>query len=544
MLPLLLLRLQRALLYLLRLANGLLLLRLLSLQHLLLRRLHLLLCLHLLLRAQGLLLLDLLHLLDLCLGSPLLHFLLLSHGLLLLLLHLLRLLHLGLCGALLDFLLLPQRLLLELLRLLSLHRLCRGALLDLLLLPLGLLELLRLLGLDRLGGGTLLGFLLLALGLLELLRLHGLRCGALLHFLLLPLQILELLGLLRLLALDGLHRGTLLDFLLLALRLLELLLCLLHLPRLLELLLLPCLECGRREHGGGPAVCAVRSIAPQRNRRTHAHRNAHKAIGWDAHDVASCDGPAAEEVDGHDRDGAGRLRVRVAAAAAPSLVGRRAVGLVDVPLARVVTRPPGFAGGERKPSDAMAAARDQVRVPTGGAADEAHHCGGIDRTRVRPSGHPAPSRADTSPAPVVGRRKSPGRCVDPSPAPRRHVDPLAVAVGRPFGIHAARVPHVAVVRIVLPVAVGIELLVADHIARDVARRNRLVFDAVALGHPAIEFAAGAHGRTVGGCEVAARSRELLVCAERHGFAAFAVQRHIAGGDRDPRRAPARADGSK
>ena len=130
---------------------------------------------------------------------------------------------------------------------------CRRAFL---LLPLGLLELLRLLALDRLGRSTLLGLLLLALGLLELLRLHGLRCGALLHFLLLPLQILELLGLLRLLALDGLHRGTLLDFLLLALRLLKLLLRLLHLLRLLELLLLPAWN------AGGGSMVAGRPYAP------------------------------------------------------------------------------------------------------------------------------------------------------------------------------------------------------------------------------------------------------------------------------------------
>lgn len=140
----------------------------------------------------------------------------------------------------------------------------------------------------------------------------------------------------------------------------------------------------------------------------------------------------------------------------------------------------------------------------------------------------------------MGRRKAPRLGIDPGPAPGRHIDPLAVAIGRPVGVHIARVPDVAVFGNVLPVAVVVELLVADHFARDVARRDRLLFDAIALGHPALEgVVAGAHWATAHRRQIAPRYRELLARAERHRFAAFAIERGAAGGNGHARGAGSR-----
>jgi hypothetical protein len=86
--------------------------------------------------------------------------------------------------------------------------------------------------------------------------------------------------------------------------------------------------------------------------------------------------------------------------------------------------------------------------------------------------------------------------------------------------------------VVLPVAVGVELLVAHHLARHIARRDRLVLEAVALGHPCVE--AGVRRRcAAAGLEVAARDGELLARVEPLRFAVLAVERGAARGDRDP-----------
>ena len=335
---------------------------------------------------------------------------------------------------------------------------------------------------------------LLLLHLLHLLSLLCLRLsGALLHLLLLAqavalLHLLKLLCLLcllcllealRLLQLELLLRlclcGALLELELLLLRLLGLL----QLPCLVELeLLLARLEGRRRRSGWTPEAAEV-PFAARRNRHGRCDLHLCDAVFGRAQEVAPGDRAAAEDVGRHHREGAGRVAVQVLGTCHLPLVRNGAIGLVDVALAGVVARPPGLARREREPAHAVAAADI-------GAAHEADQRRRIDGPRARPPRHPAPARADACPAAVVGRRKTPWRGIDPGPAPGRDVDPLAVAVGGPLGIHVARIPDVAVFGNVLPVAVVVELLVAEHLARDVARRDRLVLDAVALGHPALE----------------------------------------------------------
>ena len=84
-------------------------------------------------------------------------------------------------------------------------------------------------------------------------------------------------------------------------------------------------------------------------------------------------------------------------------------------------------------------------------------------------------------------RKTPGCIVDPGPAPGVDPGPMAVAVRRPVGSHAVRDPDLAVTRVVAPVAMGVQVLVADHVRRHITRRDRVVIYAVAGSAPAVEI---------------------------------------------------------
>ena len=87
------------------------------------------------------------------------------------------------------------------------------------------------------------------------------------------------------------------------------------------------------------------------------------------------------------------------------------------------------------------------------------------------------------------RRIAPRHGVDPGPAPRCDIGPVSVAVRRPAHGHVVRIPHGAVVAVVLPVAVLVQVLVADHLRRDVLAAARLRVALVALLHPGVESVA-------------------------------------------------------
>ena len=147
--------------------------------------------------------------------------------------------------------------------------------------------------------------------------------------------------------------------------------------------------------------------------------------------------------------------------------------------------------------------------------------------------YPAPARAEARPAAVVRWRKAPWCAVDPGQAPGRDIDPTPFPVRRPVGIDVARVPDRPVAGVVLPIAVGIELLVTDHLARHIAGRHRLIFDAVARVHPARKVAAR-HLAGADGGQVAPRHRQLLAAAERARRASVAVDHSTARQYRDLR----------
>ena len=97
------------------------------------------------------------------------------------------------------------------------------------------------------------------------------------------------------------------------------------------------------------------------------------------------------------------------------------------------------------------------------------------------------------PAAVVGYGEAPWRVVHPGPAPGVDPGPMAVAIRCPAGCHAIRHPDIAVIRVDAPAAVRIEVLIADHVRRNVAGRVRVVVSAVATAGPAIEFVPARRG---------------------------------------------------
>src|SRR6185312_7580972 len=102
------------------------------------------------------------------------------------------------------------------------------------------------------------------------------------------------------------------------------------------------------------------------------------------------------------------------------------------------------------------------------------------------TGHPAPGAAEVGPATVVRHGIAPGRVIYPGPAPGVHPRPMPLLVRGPIGGHAIRYPDVAVARLGAPSAVAIEVLVADYVARDIARGCRIVAAVIAIACPAVE----------------------------------------------------------
>src|SRR5690606_21807556 len=99
-----------------------------------------------------------------------------------------------------------------------------------------------------------------------------------------------------------------------------------------------------------------------------------------------------------------------------------------------------------------------------GTAEPADQCRRIHRANVSRAWHPAPAVANVSPAAVMEWRETPARIVDPRPAPRRNVRPAAEAVWSPVVGDVSRAPDITVFRFADPLAVVVQVLVADDVA--------------------------------------------------------------------------------
>src|SRR5438309_2672642 len=183
-----------------------------------------------------------------------------------------------------------------------------------------------------------------------------------------------------------------------------------------------------------------------------------------------------------------------------------------------------FAKAERKPADSET-------KPT---AEKADKCGAIDRKPKSRTRAPAPTASEIVPAPIVVRRKAPGRIINPGPAPRADPVPISVAVRSPANSNFARIPNVAIFGLIAPVAIVVEIIVADHVARNVFCRDGAVFLQVALGSPAVKtVGTGSLFNTVlnvfGAVEFSALTRMDFVGLAAGGDFAFAANHGHAGG---------------
>ena len=117
---------------------------------------------------------------------------------------------------------------------------------------------------------------------------------------------------------------------------------------------------------------------------------------------------------------------------------------------------------------------------------------------------------------------------------------MAIAIRRPARGLLIRNPDGAVLRVVAPRAVRIEIFVPGDIARDVTRRHRAVLRGIAVGGPLVERVGRRRRRNRCFLQVRPRERDLLAALDRH-LAVLAVGRQGAVAHRHRRRAAVRRD---
>ena len=315
-------------------------------------------------------------------------------------------------------------------------------------------------------------------------------------------------------------------------------------------------RCGRRRGAGddGALERARRRLAPRGGATLHACRGrcdeGHGRDGRAGNHVAR----HADRRPGHRlrlHEGRGRHRddrprhllvgvddvghVRVVVVVVDDRVvdhGIAAVHVLEVAAAHGVGRAVDLARPERKPGDAadVAAGDRELEVAASHEGDQRR---GVVGARPRRARDPAPVSAKIGPASVMGHREAPGRVIHPRPAPGIDPRPMSVAIRRPVGGHAIRIPDVSVGGIDAPGAVRIEVLVADDVRRHVACGGRIVVAPVALVRPAVEFV---EARRVDGLHVPqSGSREAVLSPriDRVGCA-FAIGLAAAPADHDGR----------
>ena len=138
------------------------------------------------------------------------------------------------------------------------------------------------------------------------------------------------------------------------------------------------------------------------------------------------------------------------------------VDAIHVSLAHVIRRHVHFPRTKREPSDVAAEA-------SGTSADEDHQRRRIHGMPCRWTGDPTPASADAHPASVVKGSIAPRRVIDPGIAPRRNPCPMAGVVRSPASFNPVGKPDVSIGAIVAPIAVVIEILIANDIVRQILR---------------------------------------------------------------------------
>ena len=128
---------------------------------------------------------------------------------------------------------------------------------------------------------------------------------------------------------------------------------------------------------------------------------------------------------------------------------------------------------QREPADPTAPAKSGAE--TKASAEKADKGWAKHRRTKEGTRAPAPCAANECPAAIMEGRKAPRRIVNPSPAPGADPVPVAVAVRSPARGDLGGIPNMSVLRLIAPSAVIIQVAVADHVARNVVRGDRVVF---------------------------------------------------------------------
>src|SRR5215469_11513503 len=182
--------------------------------------------------------------------------------------------------------------------------------------------------------------------------------------------------------------------------------------------------------------------------------------------------------------------VEIAIAAAVEAVVKESVVDVDVvpvAVAAVVPRMEGFAPAEGEPAEAGTPAKPKAETDAKTGAKPADIGRSVIWSRPnRPRG-PTPVATELVPTAIMKGSKTPRSIVDPSPAPRADVGPVAVAVRSPVGRNIVGNPNVAVGGFFFPGAVVVEVAVADRVTVDVLPRNGIVVLQVTVLGPTVEI---------------------------------------------------------
>src|SRR5439155_8238570 len=111
-----------------------------------------------------------------------------------------------------------------------------------------------------------------------------------------------------------------------------------------------------------------------------------------------------------------------------------------------------FSWSQREPSNSAADSNPNTQAT---ASDDRHQSGRINRHYFNRPRYPAPTALHKGPTAIVEGSEAPRFFFDPGPAPRRDINPMSVAVGRPVARNARRCPHISVSRNHMPAAVVI-----------------------------------------------------------------------------------------
>ncbi len=146
-----------------------------------------------------------------------------------------------------------------------------------------------------------------------------------------------------------------------------------------------------------------------------------------------------------------------------------------------------FTRAKREPRHASPSTAERHGRAESRSADEDDQGRRIHGAHNHRTRNPAPTSADFRPAPVVKWSKAPRFVFDPGPSPGRNPNPMSVAVRRPSGSDASRKPDVSVIGHVSPLAVVVEVVVADYVTGDVAGGFGTLFAVVAGAAPVVKI---------------------------------------------------------